>query len=321
MVLSNSSKCHHPLKSRSSSARTKLPKIELSAGPKMSLITGTPSNSINLGGLVPTEYIQALSNHSSANFVMTFGRSGFFGYTPCTTRNPSSGTESTVLNQCPGSKSMWWSTLPDSSSELQRTTANNPDDPSLAARLERRHGDWADPVIQGIIKDVAESGLETSANPCGAKATLDVQTPTWIVRRLARWAKDRVVLIGDAAHALPSISAQGVSQALEDSATLALLLAKSPGTRESPNDNGTITKLREVARTYESLRRPRVERILNEALETQSKKTDLGWLGRKIMYISMWLGPIVGIGGRDTWKHDYDVEEAIYQIISLRAHL
>ena len=223
-------------------------------------------------------------------------------------------------NQRPDTKSMWWFTFPDSPSTPQRTTTNNPKDPSLPARLRAREGEWTDPVIQAIVRDVAGGGGAASQDcPCvaGAKATLDVHTPTWMVRKLPRWAKGRVILIGDAAHALPSISAQGVSQALEDSATLSLLLAKSLKGSGQSNESPSPDSFGEVARRYESLRRPRAERILNEALEIQSKKAGLGWLGSKMVYFMMWLEPVT----RDSWKYDYGVEEAVAQNMPVKARL
>lgn len=48
--------------------------------------------------------------------------------------------------------------------------------------------------------------------------------PTWTVPPLPTWERDGVVLVGDAAHALPPSSGQGSSQALEDVEAFALFL-------------------------------------------------------------------------------------------------
>jgi 2-heptyl-3-hydroxy-4(1H)-quinolone synthase len=60
--------------------------------------------------------------------------------------------------------------------------------------------------------------------------------------------RGRVLLIGDAAHAMPPLLAQGAAMAIEDAVTLAELLGRG----------GDID---ELLRLYESRRRPRVETI------------------------------------------------------------
>ncbi|MRI57036.1 FAD-dependent monooxygenase [Methylobacterium sp. DB1607] len=66
--------------------------------------------------------------------------------------------------------------------------------------------------------------------------------------RIPAWARDRVVLLGDAAHATAPVWAQGAALALEDALVLARLLA------ERRDWAG-------VAADYERLRRPRVEHV------------------------------------------------------------
>jgi len=67
------------------------------------------------------------------------------------------------------------------------------------------------------------------------------------------WARGRVLLVGDAAHAMAPSAAQGGAQAIEDAWFLAQALAHDPA---APVDA--------LAR-YERARRPRVERIVTEA--------------------------------------------------------
>ena len=84
--------------------------------------------------------------------------------------------------------------------------------------------------------------------------------PEWIpwplvtVDARPRWAQGRVVLIGDAAHAMAPSAAQGGAQAIEDGWALAASLAATPG--------DPIQALV----SYESVRRPRVERIARGAM-------------------------------------------------------
>ena len=63
-----------------------------------------------------------------------------------------------------------------------------------------------------------------------------------------RWSRGRLVLIGDAAHAIGPVWAQGAALALEDAITLAGLLT-ADGDRDG------------VGAVYERLRRPRVDHV------------------------------------------------------------
>jgi 2-polyprenyl-6-methoxyphenol hydroxylase-like FAD-dependent oxidoreductase len=76
---------------------------------------------------------------------------------------------------------------------------------------------------------------------------------------VTRWRTDRMLLIGDAAHAASPATGQGASMALEDAVVLAKSLRDAPTTQEA-------------LETYELLRRPRVERnIVNSARLTSSR--------------------------------------------------
>jgi salicylate hydroxylase len=66
---------------------------------------------------------------------------------------------------------------------------------------------------------------------------------------LQRWSRDRITLLGDAAHAMFPFFAQGAAQAIEDAAVLARCIADEP-------DDPTV-----ALRRYESLRIPRTTRL------------------------------------------------------------
>ena len=74
-----------------------------------------------------------------------------------------------------------------------------------------------------------------------------------------RWHRGRMVLVGDSAHAPSSSSGQGVSLALESSLELARCL------RDLPDVSTAF-------RSYERLRRPRVEKIAANAAKTNTRK-------------------------------------------------
>ncbi|MEJ2858448.1 MULTISPECIES: FAD-dependent monooxygenase [unclassified Saccharothrix] len=74
------------------------------------------------------------------------------------------------------------------------------------------------------------------------------------------WHTDRVVLVGDAAHAASPAAGQGASMALEDSVTLARCLRDS-------------TRPREAFEVYERLRRERVEALVGMSAELGANRS------------------------------------------------
>jgi len=71
------------------------------------------------------------------------------------------------------------------------------------------------------------------------------------------WYKDKVVLVGDAAHGMPPFAAQGVNQGLEDALIISELVSKLAVSNKL-NDGNAI---REVFEKYEKIRRPVMEYI------------------------------------------------------------
>lgn len=85
--------------------------------------------------------------------------------------------------------------------------------------------------------------------------------------RLEAWHTERLVLIGDAAHATGPVWAQGVAMALEDALVLGELLALTP-----------VERWTGVGPEFERLRRPRVEHV-QSATDKMSRLAALpGWL-------------------------------------------
>ncbi len=85
--------------------------------------------------------------------------------------------------------------------------------------------------------------------------------PIYAISPPTHWSTSRVTLIGDAAHAMGPILAQGTSLAIEDAYVLTACLQK------------INADLPTVLRQYETLRRDKYQRI--EALENQSTSTML----------------------------------------------
>ena len=94
-----------------------------------------------------------------------------------------------------------------------------------------------------------------------------------VLPSVPHWYRERMVLVGDAAHAPSSSSGQGVSLAAESAIELARCL------RDLPD-------LPEAFAAYEGLRRPRVEKIAAEAAKTNRDKQS-GPISKAIMNVVM----------------------------------
>jgi 2-polyprenyl-6-methoxyphenol hydroxylase-like FAD-dependent oxidoreductase len=95
-----------------------------------------------------------------------------------------------------------------------------------------------------------------------------------IMPSVPHWYRDRMVLVGDSAHAPSPSSGQGASLAAESAVQLARCL------RDIPDVTTAFA-------TYERLRRPRVERIAARAARTNSNKRGMGFLTRLLMPVVM----------------------------------
>ncbi|KAF9892696.1 hypothetical protein FE257_001098 [Aspergillus nanangensis] len=223
---------------------------------------------VGIGGFVSTDGIQDHIQPGSMNFIL--GGNGFFGYFFSESAPSAPERDSPYHISPPGNTLTWWSTY--SASECPDPTTLDIAD--VARQLQTRHAQWKDPVIQRIL---------------GSCQVQDVY-PTWTSPALPTWERDGVVLVGDAAHALPPTSGQGSSQALEDVEAFALLLSHFLREQKPANEAGSVKHVISMAaRKYMELRRPRVEEILADARKRQNKKRDMTVVEEVVMYCAMWI--------------------------------
>ncbi len=169
------------------------------------------------GGFSPCLDDSSFGAGSKQRMHLIFGQNGFFGHVNFLTQE--------------GPRAGWWNTaaapLPSKEEMAAITKAD------LQRRLLDLHGDWAHPVPR----------LIETAEEIEVIAIHDVPS-------LPRWSAGRVILIGDAAHAVAPHSGQGASMALEDAMILAKMLRDAGG------------NVKETFAEFERERRPRTDRVI-----------------------------------------------------------
>ena len=163
---------------------------------------------------------------------MVFGRRGFFGY----------------IKQAEGAV-YWFNSYPAPESETTPVT----DGAAFAHKLATMHN--GDPLDTAAI--------------LAATARVDRHYPIYDMPELPHWSAGRVLLMGDAAHAVAPHSGQGASLAMEDGIVLAACLVAAP-------DHATA-----FAR-FEGLRRDRVQKAISIGRAVGSQKRAQSWLALRL---------------------------------------
>lgn len=168
------------------------------------------------------------------NYEMIFGKRAFFGY---------------ALGP---SREVWWFANVPRRAEPARGELNAVSGEQWRSRLLELYSEDAGPAVSLIA----------------ATPELSPMTAIHAVPHLPVWHRDRMIVIGDAAHAPSPTSGQGASLSLEDAVMLAKFL------RDQPSVEAAFA-------SFEAERRPRVERIIKWAARVSSSKV-AGPVGRVI---------------------------------------
>lgn len=180
---------------------------------------------VNLGGFVRGVDVDA----APGTYHMIFGKRAFFGYA-----------------LAPDGEVWWFANMPQPTEPVRSSLAATSSD-EWRRRLMTLFADDAGPavrLIQATAHDLAASAFHT-------------------LPHLPRWHTDRMIVIGDAAHAPSPSSGQGASLSIEDAVCLATRLRHDP-------DVGRAFA------TFEHARRPRVERIIRAAARVNNSKAATG---------------------------------------------
>ena len=129
-------------------------------------------------------------------------------------------------------------------------------------------------------------------------AATETIVPPWNTRdfpRVPRWSNDRMVIVGDAAHATSPSSGQGASMAIEDAVVLGMCL------RDLPSPAAAFA-------AYEQQRRWRVERIVKQGKRNGTGKAP-GLIGATVRDLMMPMFMRM-VARRDlmAWMFDYRID-------------
>jgi 2-polyprenyl-6-methoxyphenol hydroxylase-like FAD-dependent oxidoreductase len=200
-----------------------------------------------------------MSQRDKQSFTFTYGANGFFGY---------SGVENGDV--------MWWSNLPR---ERELTQAELMDDSLESVQREMLA------VYRGY-HDPIETLIRNTHSP--------VKFNIHDIQSLPRWHQDRVILIGDAAHAVSPNAGQGAAMALEDAMYLARLLRHTDCYQQA-------------FAQFEADRKPRVEKIVAEGRRRGNDKQIVSPWQQKVRELMMMIFlNLFGIKGQD-WLYGYKI--------------
>jgi len=214
---------------------------------------------LNIGGYLPGFTVPTPTDE----FQMMFGKRCFFGYSA----TPDGGV-------------VWFANPP---------RAHEPAAGELEAMTD---ADWRSWLLELLADDKgpAQQIVTAAPGPLHGWATYDLPT-------VRRWHRDRMIIIGDAAHATSPSAGQGASMALEDAVILAQCL------RDLPSAPAAFIQ-------FEQLRRNRVERVVKHGARSSNAKA-AGPIGRVIR--DALLPVLFARAGRDggaslTWMHGHHIE-------------
>ncbi|MEV8315307.1 NAD(P)/FAD-dependent oxidoreductase [Streptomyces sp. NPDC059900] len=177
----------------------------------------------------------------------------YAGMLTFTARVPKTELPSTegVLYMCYGKRAYFAYRILDDASAVWSVNLPHREPMTSAEAQAVGAGEWLKRLREAFTDDRTPAPDLVAAT---APEDLLITGPTETMLPLTTWSRGRMTLIGDAAHATPPTSGQGASLASESAVQLARCLRDLPPGR--------------AFKAYESLRRPRVDRILKHTTAT-----------------------------------------------------
>ena len=181
---------------------------------------------VNLGGFVRGVHVDA----DPGTYHMIFGKRAFFGYAVA-----------------PDGEVWWFANVPQ------------PTEPARGSLAATSTDKWKRHLIKLFADDAGPAVRLIQATPHDLAASTFHTLP-----HLPRWHTDRMIVIGDAAHAPSPSSGQGASLSIEDAVYLARCLRDYPDTGRA-------------FAAFEQARRARVEGIIRAAARVNNSKAATGF--------------------------------------------
>ena len=155
---------------------------------------------------------------------------------------------------------------------------------------------WPD-VIQSALENIIEDTLKV--------------WPFYVIPRLEHWASDgkRVILTGDAAHAMPPTMGQGANQAFEDAYTLASLL----GNLDDKLDLAKALKL------WQTFRQERTDRIMEMTILMNNRRSPPAEQA-KLPESAVWRGSVED-AEQMSWLYGVDLEKVVNEWVGRRGEV
>jgi FAD-dependent urate hydroxylase len=180
---------------------------------------------INLGGYVRGVRVAA----DPGTYHMIFGKRAFFGYA-----------------LAPDGEVWWFANVPE------------PSEPGRGSPASISTSQWRQQLTSLFADDAGPATrlIEATSHDL-------VASPVHTMPRLPAWHTDRMIVIGDAAHAPSPTSGQGASLAIEDAVQLAKCLRDLPAPPQA-------------FAAFEQLRRSRAEKIIKQAARVNNNKAATG---------------------------------------------
>ena len=163
----------------------------------------------------------------------------------------------------------------------------------LLNMLRESQQDWPD-IVQSVLEEapVEKMGI----------------WPFYGIPKLEKWAStsNRVIIVGDAAHAIPPTAGQGVNQAFEDVNMLAILLSKLSSKIGLPD----------ALQFWQSYRQERVDKILELTKQMNAKRLPPSEQA-KLPPDAIWTDEAAsrGEGGQLMWLYKPDLDHDVAQWI------
>lgn len=105
------------------------------------------------------------------------------------------------------------------------------------------------PIVSNAVADIPLKGINL--------------WPFYLVPKLDTWAKGRVVILGDAAHAIPPTAGQGVNQAFEDVYTFSGIVAKVQQQNQLDDGEQDAVRIGKAMKNWQLGRQARVDKVLD----------------------------------------------------------